>query len=111
PLGKVAIALTGVGFFVLGVTRVAGAVRDDELPSWRRVTTALQGLFYVGLTWVPISFLFGKHATRSEQSQHAEAARVLSWPAGRLLVIAVGVIVVVVCSWQLRTAWTRGFTC
>src|SRR3954447_314487 len=49
--GLLAVVLTAVGFFVLGVARVAGALRDRELPSWRRTTTALQGVFYVALTW------------------------------------------------------------
>src|SRR3954452_1597410 len=108
--GLLAVLLTAVGFFVLGVARVAGALRDRELPSWRRTTTALQGAFYVALTWVPLSFVLGRRTTGSEQSQHAETARVLAWPGGRLLVIAVGLVVVVVCSWQIRTACTRDFT-
>jgi hypothetical protein len=108
--GLLAILLTAVGFFTLGVARLVGALRDDELPFWRRTTTALQGLFYVALTWVPLSFVLGQRRTGSEQSQHAETAQVLSWPAGRVLVMAVGVIVVAVCAWQIRTAWTRDFT-
>src|SRR3954454_8126899 len=108
--GLLAVVLTAVGFFVLGVARVAGALRDRELPSWRRTTTALQGVFYVALTWVPLSFVLGRRTTGSEQSQHAETARVLAWPGGRLLVMAVGLVVVVVCSWQIRTAFSRGFT-
>lgn len=110
PWGKLAVLLTAVGFFVLGAARVVGAVRDGELPVWRRTTTALQGLFYVALTWVPLSFVLGQRQTGSEQTQHAETARVLSWPGGRWLVIAVGVVVVAVCGWQIRTAWTRDFT-
>src|SRR3954453_21680243 len=108
--GLLAVLLTAVGFFVLGVARVAGALRDRELPGWRRTTTALQGAFYVALTWVPLSFVLGHRATGSEQSQHAETAAVLGWPGGRFLVIAVGLVVVGVCAWQIRTAWTRDFT-
>jgi hypothetical protein len=110
PLGELVVLLTAVGFLVLGVTRLAGAMRDRDLPSWRRLTTALQGAFYVALTWVPLSFVLGHRSTGSEQSQHAETAHVLSWPGGRFLVIAVGVGVVVVCAWQIRTAWTGDFT-
>ncbi|HET6818104.1 MAG TPA: DUF1206 domain-containing protein [Mycobacteriales bacterium] len=110
PWGMLAVFLTAVGFFVLGVARIVGAVRDEQLPAWRRTTTALQGAFYVALTWVPMSFVLGRRGVGSEQSQHAETARVLSWPGGRWLVVAVGVVVVVVCAWQIRTAWTRDFT-
>ena len=110
PVGLVAVVLTAVGFLVLGVARIVGALRDDELPGWRRTTTALQGAFYVVLTWVPLSFVLGRRSTGSEQSQHAETARVLGWPGGRVLVVAVGLVVVGVCAWQIRTACTRDFT-
>lgn len=109
PWGLLAVLLTAVGFFVLGVARLVGAVRDDELPVWRRTTTALQGVFYVALTWVPLSFVLGQRSTGSEQSQHAETAAAFAWPAGRLLVMAAGVVVVAVCAWQIRTAWTLDF--
>jgi hypothetical protein len=108
--GLLTILLTAVGFFVFGVARVVGALRDRELPGWRRTTTALQGVFYVALAGVPLSFVLGRRATGSEQSQHAETAKVLAWPGGRFLVIAVGVVVVAVCAWQIRAAWTRDFT-
>jgi hypothetical protein len=110
PWGLLAVVLTAVGFFVLGLARLVGAIRDRELPGWRRTTTALQGAFYVALTWLPLSFVLGSRSAGSERSQHAETARLLSWPGGRWLVIGVGVVVIAVCGWQLRTAWTRDFT-
>lgn len=109
PLGLAAIVATAAGFLAFGVVRVIGAWRDRQVPTWRRLTTALQGLFYVVLAWVPLSFVLGRRQTGSEQQQHAETAMVLSWPFGREIVVAVGVIVVVVCVWQIRTAVTRGF--
>jgi hypothetical protein len=109
PLGLAAIVATAAGFLAFGVVRVVAAVRDRSVPRWRRATTALQGQFYVVLAWVPLSFAFGRRQTGSEQQQHAETATVMSWPLGRELVAAVGVVVVVVCAWQIRTALTRGF--
>jgi hypothetical protein len=109
PLGLAAIVATAVGFAVFGVVRIVGAVRDSDPPVWRRATTALQGLFYVGLAEVPLSFVLGRRQTGSEQQQHAETARVLSWPWGRGVVAGVGVVVILVCVWQIRTALTRGF--
>src|SRR3954452_24820769 len=110
PWGLAAIVAAGVGFLVFGVARLVGVVRDHELPNWRRATTALQGLFYVALTWVPVSFALGKRTTGSEQSQHAETARILAWPGGRVLVVAAGLIAMAVCGWQIRTAATGDFT-
>ncbi|MBV9098933.1 MAG: DUF1206 domain-containing protein [Frankiaceae bacterium] len=110
PLGLAGIALAAVGFVMFGLTRMYGAWRDREAPRWRRVTTGLQGLFYVGLAWVPASFVLGHRQTGSEQQQHQETAAVFRWPLGRELVALVGVIVIVVCVWQIRTAWSQDFT-
>lgn len=108
-VGEAVLVAAAAGFLVFGVVRVVGAVRDQQVEVWRRLTTALQGLFYVALAWVPMSFVMGRRQTGSEQQQHAETAAVLSWPLGRELVAAVGVIVVAVCGWQIRTALTRSF--
>ena len=107
--GKAALVAAAAGFLVFGVVRVVGAVRDKTVDRWRRLTTALQGLFYVALAWVPMSFVLGHRQTGSEQQQHAETATVLRWPLGRELVALIGVVVVAVCVWQIRTALTRSF--
>lgn len=110
PVGLAGIVLAAVGFAVFGLTRMYGAARDREAPGWRRVTTGLQGLFYAGLAWVPLSFALGHRQTGSEQQQHHETAVVFRWPLGRELVALVGAIVIVVCLWQIRTAWSQDFT-
>jgi len=109
PVGEALVIATAVGFLAFGVVRVVGAVRDRSVERWRRATTALQGLFYVALAWVPLSFALGRHQTGSEQQQHSTTATVLRWPAGRELVVAGGVLVVIACAWQIRTAVTRSF--
>ena len=109
PLGKAALAAAALGFLALGVVRIAGAVRDREAGSWQRMAVALQGVFYAALTWVPLSFLFGNQQTGSEQAQKQETASVLSWPAGRFLVIAVGVAVIAVFGFQIRMALTQDY--
>jgi hypothetical protein len=108
-LGKAALAAAGLGFLVLGVVLIAGAVRDRKSETRARVFTGLQGLFYAALTYVPLSFLFGSRQTGSEQAQKQETASVLSWPGGEVIVIAVGLIVLGVCAWQIRTALTQDF--
>lgn len=108
-LGKVALAAAALGFAAFGVVRIAGAVRDRRADTRHRVFTALQGLFYLALAWVPLSFLFGNSQTGSEQAQQQETASVLGWPGGRALVIAVGLIVLGVCAWQIRTALAQDF--
>lgn len=108
-LGKAALAAAGLGFLALGVVLMAGAVRDRKAETRARVFTGLQGLFYAALTYVPLSFLFGSRQTGSEQAQKRETASVLSWPGGEVIVIVVGLIVLGVCAWQIRTALTQDF--
>lgn len=110
PLGKAVIAAAAVGFLTLGVVRIAGAVRDRAADRQQRVLTALQGAFYLVLTWVPLSFLLGSRRTGSEQAQHAETATILGWPGGRALVVAAGLVVIGVCAYQIRMALRQDFT-
>jgi hypothetical protein len=110
PLGALPVALAAVGFVGFGLARLLGAVRDRAASRTSRVTTGLQGLFYLGLAWVPASFALGSRSTGTEQQQRATTARVLMLPAGRLLVIAAGLVLIGVCAWQVVTALRSGFT-
>ncbi|HWG74018.1 MAG TPA: DUF1206 domain-containing protein [Acidimicrobiales bacterium] len=109
-IGKIAIGVVAVGFFLLGIARLVGAARDSSVGPWRRVATALQGFFYLALAYVPASFLAGRTQTGSEQQQHRTAARLLGLPAGRELVIALGAVMIVVCAVQIHTALSEDFT-
>ena len=110
PLGMALIGAAALGFLVLGVVRVAGAFRDREADRKQRLLTGAQGLFYAGLTYVPLSFLFGSRSTGSEQAQRSQTATVLAWPAGRELVVVAGLVVIGVCAYQIRSALTQDFT-
>jgi hypothetical protein len=109
PGGLAAIAATAAGFLAFGVTRIWGAIRDDEPSRWRRMTTFLQGAFYVVLTWLPASYALGRHSSGSEQQQHRTASGILSLPAGRELLFALGLVVVGVCANQIRTGVDQGY--
>ena len=109
-IGKIAIAAVAVGFVFFGVARLVGAVQDGSVGRWRRLATAFQGVFYLALAYVPVSFLAGRTQTGSEQQQHRTAARLLGLPAGRELVIALGVVMIVVCALQIHTALSQDFT-
>lgn len=108
-IGKMAIAAVGLGFLLFGVGRLAGAVKDDSVSMSRRVLTALQGLFYVVLTYVPVSYLAGNRMTGSQQQQQKTTARLLGLPGGQELVFAVGVILILVCVQQIRGAVRQDF--
>lgn len=107
--GEVAISLVVVGFAAFGVERLVAAWRDHHGPLWKRVTTGLQGAFYLALAYVPASFLFGRRQAGSQQAQSHTTARLLGMPGGRVVVVLLGVVVVGICAWQVRTALTDDF--
>lgn len=108
-IGKVAIAAVALGFVLFGVGRLVGAVEDRSVSVARRVLTALQGLFYLALSYVPCTYLAGNTSTGSQQQQQRTTARVLTVPGGRAALIAVGVILVAVCVQQIRGALSQDF--
>lgn len=103
-LGKIAIAAVALGFLLFGIGRLVGAVEDTTVSTGRRVLTALQGLFYLALTYVPCSFLAGNYQTGSQQQQEKSTARLLGIPGGRVILVGVGVILLAVCVQQIRGA-------
>src|SRR3954470_313226 len=105
--GKGALAAAALGFLVLGVVRVGGAVRDHGSGTPQRLLAGAQGVFYAAVMWVPLSFLFGSRQTGSEQAQQQETSSVLSWPGGRVLVICAGLVVLGVCAFQIWSAVTQ----
>jgi Domain of Unknown Function (DUF1206) len=108
-LGKVAIAAVALGFFLLGVARLVGAVQDRTVSKGRRWMTAAQGAFYLVLASVPAAFLAGRQQTGSQQQQQKTTARLLHLPGGRWIVIGFGVIAILVCAVQIRGAIRHDF--
>ncbi len=108
-VGKMAIAAVALGFVLFGVGRLVGAVSDDSVSGLRRVLTALQGMFYLALAYVPASYLAGNYQTGSQQEQQKTTARLLGLPGGREIVFSVGVILVLVCAQQIHGALVQNF--
>ena len=107
--GKFALGAAALGFLALGVVRLAAAVRDREADVKQRLIAGAQGVFYAVLAWAPLSFLFGSKQTGSEQAQKQQTASVLGWPLGRELVVVVGLVVIGVFAYQIRTAVTQDY--
>jgi hypothetical protein len=108
-IGKLAIGAVALGFVLFGAGRLVGAFRDKSASRKNQVLTVLQGLFYLGLAYVPSSYLAGRRQTGSQQQQKHTTAELLRLPGGRLIVIGLGVVVLIVSAQQIRTALTRGF--
>lgn len=102
--GLLLLVGAAIGFLAFGIVRLAGALTDDRLGRLRRLSTAGQGVVYLGVAGASASFLLGRHATGSEQQQRRTAGAVLELPGGRLLVVAAGLVVLSVCCWQLTVA-------
>lgn len=107
--GEVLIAVAATGFLLLGLVRLAAAVRDRDGSTGSRLTTGLQGLFYCALTSVPVSFLAGSSSTGSEQQQRRDTGEMLGFTGGRFLVGVAAVVVVAVAAWQVRKAVRTDF--
>ncbi len=110
PLGFSLLLAAAVGFAAFAGVRLYGAIRDHRHGRWRRLSTAGQALIYVGMTWVTASFLLGRHDAGSEQQQRSTAGRVIALPYGRALLVAVGLVVLGMCAWQLLVAARGDFT-
>jgi hypothetical protein len=104
PAGLALLVAAAIGFACFGLARIVGAVADRRQSRGRRLTTAGQGLTYFGMCAVTVRFVAGQGGTGSEQSQQTATSSLLHLPAGRLLVGAIGLVVLAVCSWQLVVA-------
>ncbi len=103
-LGLVLLAVAALGCAAFGLIRLAGAATDDREGALTRLGAAGQALIYLGMAASTVAFLLGRHGTGSEQQQRRTAGQVLGLPGGRALVVAVGLVVLAVCCWQLTVA-------
>lgn len=108
--GKVLLSGAAAGFLLLAGVRLVAAWRDRRPGVGRRLSVAGQGLSYVAVGLMPISYLLGNHRAGSESQQHDTTARLLALPGGAVLVVAAGVGVLAVCGWQLRGVARQDFT-
>ncbi len=107
-LGRVALVVLAAGFAGFALWRFAQALQgDDPGPNrgrgqatdqargWaRRLGKVGQGLVYVAALATALSVLSGSGGGQGDQQGRTWTARVLGWPGGRLLVGAVGLVIV-----------------
>jgi hypothetical protein len=109
PVGEAAVVGVALGFFAFGATRLWSVWHDRRPNRWHRAGAALQGAFYIALVWVPLSYVLGNRSAGSNQSQHRIAGDLLALPAGQEIVVALGVVVIAVCGFQIRTALSQDY--
>jgi hypothetical protein len=108
--GKLLLGCAAAGFLLLAGVRLLAAWRDRRPGAGRRLSVAGQGLSYVAVGLLPVSYLLGNHKTGSESQQHDTTAKLLAIPGGAAIVVAAGVILLAVCAWQLRGVARQDFT-
>jgi preprotein translocase subunit YajC len=108
-IGKIAIGAVALGFVLFGAGRLMGSYRDDSVSALRRAMTALQGIFYLVLAYVPASYLAGRQQSGSQEQQQQTTADLLRLPGGQAIVVIGGVAVILVCAEQIRGALSRDF--
>ena len=108
--GKLLLGCAAAGFLLLAGVRLYAAWRDRRPGVTRRLSVAGQGLSYLAVAVIPISYLLGNHRAGSESQQRDTTASVLGLPGGTVIVIAAGAVLLAVCGWQLRGVARQDFT-
>jgi hypothetical protein len=117
PLGKALVVLMAVGLAGLAVWMIVEAIGDPDrtrrsgfLAAASRVGEAIAGLGYVALAFAAVRLAFGGSGGRGGDAvARSWTARALQLPAGRWLVLAAAVVVVVVGVRQIRNGVRRKF--
>jgi hypothetical protein len=105
-LGTVLIVLLAIGFAVFALWHAYIAIADpNDRDTPERVGDGARAVVYAGLTILAISFAVSSGtSTNSDQTSKDWTAHVMGWPAGRLLVGAFGVGVIIagiVLAWRV----------
>jgi hypothetical protein len=115
--GKIALIALALGFAAYALWRFvqAYAERDDgkdgDAKKWgKRAGYVGRGLIYAGLTASTLKILSGSGGGQSQNTKaHKSTAIVLSWPGGRYLVGAAGLVVIAVGLWNLYRGLSKKF--
>jgi hypothetical protein len=95
-IGRVALAAVAAGFAGYALWRLVEAtVRLGDKKTGGRLASAAKGLLYAGFAVTTASYVVTHHSQNATTKQRDWTARVLGWPAGRFLVAAAGVALLV----------------
>ncbi|HUP84114.1 MAG TPA: DUF1206 domain-containing protein [Acidimicrobiales bacterium] len=112
PMGRVLVLALALGFLSYAAWRFVEAALDPEdKGTLKRIGCGLRGLLYVGLFASAMRLVVGgaSKGGGGSSKQQDETARVLEWPFGRWLVMAVGLAVIGIGMWNGWRAVTRKF--
>lgn len=111
PLGAWLVLVCAIGFASYALWRfleaAGGAAVDGDDPK-ARLKSLARGVIYTVLAITAVTVLLGSRSSQAGQ-QRGIVARVLEWPAGELIVIAAGVIVVLAGCALVVEGWRHTF--
>jgi len=111
PFGSVLLGVLGMGLLAFAAWRFVQALKDVERKGRSakglvsRGALAVSGLIHASLGLYAFQLLQGRGGGGGDQTRSL-TARLMSQPFGRVLVAAVGVVVLVFAFQQLKQAWT-----
>jgi len=114
--GKIVLIALAVGFAAYALWRFVQAAaerpdeKDGEAKVWaKRAGYVGRGLIYAGLTYSTLRILGGGTSDPQDEKAHKSTAMVLGWPAGRVIVVAAGLVVIGAGLWNLYRGLARKF--
>jgi hypothetical protein len=98
PLGRLLVTLLALGFLAFAIWRLGEAVKGEGVTT--RVADAGRAVLYAAFFLSAIPYVLHRKATRNGNAEVDVTARVLRWPGGRWLVIAVGLWIIAAGAWN-----------
>ncbi|MDF7814375.1 DUF1206 domain-containing protein [Hymenobacter sp. YC55] len=115
PGGPVLLGFIALGLLGYIIWRFVQAVRDTENKGsgakgiGRRIGYMGSGLLYASLAWYAAQLAFSGSANEGGSSQQTLTAKVLSWPGGNWIIIAVGLAIIGAGIYQIINAYSGKF--
>ena len=113
PLGKVLLIVTALGLAGYAVWRLinaaVGSREKDGRSAGKRLAALGSGVAYLALCYTAIKILAGSSTSGGSSSPKHDAAGVLGWPAGTVIVALVGLALIGVGLFQAYRGLARKF--
>jgi hypothetical protein len=114
--GKYVLIALAIGFAAYALWRFVQAfakqpdAEEGQAKVWgKRAAYVGRGLVYAALTYSTLRIVSGAGTQSQNARAHKSTAMVLSWPGGRWIVGAAGLVLVGVALWNLYRGFTRKF--
>lgn len=108
PLGNALLWVSAVAFVALGAWQVADVFHSGT-DAKDRVKAAGKAGLYFALAFTTVSIALGSGDSNGDSQSEGFAAKLMSAPAGRLLVAAVGIGIVAGAAYHVYKGWTKKF--